>query len=123
MEEEGTLYCYRLDEVTGEVHSFEIDPSEWQLRKHIWNSGRDEYVFWKNLGTNANYNYSVQRRKLDRYISSKVYTFNPDPSHAYDVISKELNAKLKKAKLDVKKYNKMLKMLEANKQSVFRRNK
>ena len=111
----GTLYCYRLDEVTGVISSFEILESEWSIREHFHNHDRDEFVFWKNLGTGANYSYSVQRRTLDKYISNKVYTFDPDPQHAQNIIEEALSAKLKKARLEVKKYTKILKLIQNNK--------
>lgn len=112
MEENGTLYCYRLDEMSGVLSRYEIPSEEWTLHKHKWNTERDEYVFYADLGTGSYYKYGVQRRKLDKFVATKLYTFNPSKLHAVTIVAEMLGSKLAKAQKELNRYTKVLNMFE-----------
>ena len=69
--EEGnvSLYCYKLDESTGEILRYTIDPDQWVLTKHAWNTDRDTFSFYADTGGGKCYRYNVLRRNLDKFVS------------------------------------------------------
>lgn len=50
--------------------------------------------------------------KLDRYLSGYVYSFNPDPAHALDIIRKELEDREQEALSKAKQAQDLLELIE-----------
>lgn len=112
MDDKQSLYCFKLDPVTGVVTRYEVSGAEWTLNRHAWSRGRDEYVFYTDIGTSSRYRYSVQQRNLDRFVSNKLYTFNPDRNAALNIINKALGDKLSQAQREVSKYDMIISLFQ-----------
>ena len=112
MDEQQTLYCYKLNGDTGAIVRYEIPGDQWALIKHKWNRGRDEYRLQADLGTGKYCRYGVRRQNVDKFLSCKIYTFNPDESYAINIITETIASKLSKAQAEVNKYNNLLDLIE-----------
>lgn len=103
-----SLYCYKLDELTGEILRYEISPGQYMITKHSWNTDRDTFSFSADMGTGVYYRYNVLRRNLDKYVSHKVYTFDSDKDHVKSIIMSYLESKLAAAQNDVNRYSSVI---------------
>lgn len=87
-EEKQILYCFKFDDITGEIQRVVIDSySTRQLNS--W--GKILYSF-KVKDIAGGSKTSVVNEKFDRFVSNKVYTFIDDKDRAKKII----NDKLKK---------------------------
>lgn len=67
------LYCYRVNENTGEIRKYTIKDYVEQKRKY---GNTMEYSFKQDLGTGVVYPYYLTNDKLNRYSKEKYFTFN-----------------------------------------------
>lgn len=84
------LYCFKYNEETGEITKIEI--LVYTLETHYW-TGKKTYCFDKPK-INKSYTHEViAEGKLDRYVSGKVFTFNPNLQYVKRIILETLTAK------------------------------
>ena len=107
-----TLYCYKLDELSGEITKFEI--LEYHFKKNAWSDTKDEYCFRADLYERANYPYCVKRNQLDRLVHDKVFTFNPDIDYGVQVIKDTVLDREKTATKELNKYKNLLAKINMN---------
>lgn len=101
------LYCYKVDEVTGQITQYEI--KDYEFHKSVFGSkNHDTWSFRGIISKDCNYRYCIERFKMDRYVSQKVFTFNPSIEYAHNIIKKTINGKIIKAQYEEKKYKELL---------------
>ena len=84
------LYCFKFDDITGEITKIVI--KDYKIKK-INNYNRIGYKFYsKEINKSANY-YFVENSKLDRFVSNKIYTFKDDIDMVRRTIRKTLEEK------------------------------
>lgn len=86
--ETRVLYCFKFDDVTGEIIRIVLD--DYRVRQ-VNSFGKKVYVFKSNEICKGVYHYSVTSDKLDRFVSNKVFTFVDD----LDRVKKIMNDTLK----------------------------
>ena len=94
---EKPLYCFKYNEETGEIIRIEIP--EYTLETHYF-TGKKTYCFDKTKINKSYSHESIAEGKLDRYVSSKVYTFNGDIQNAKRIILDTLIQKRDKSALE-----------------------
>ena len=105
------LYCYKVDELTGLITQYEI--KDYEFNKSAYgNKNHDTWSFRGIISKDCNYRYCIERFKLDRYVSQKVFTFNQSAQYAYDIIKSAIKEKISKAQYEQQKYNELLGKIE-----------
>ena len=107
------LYCYKLDELTGQLAQYKIE--EYSFHKNVYgNKHRDTFQFRGIISEDQNYRYVVERGKLDRYVSQKLFTFNPSIDDAMKKVRKSIEDKRDKSKRECFRYESILRKLGGN---------
>lgn len=84
LENKEPLYCFKLEEESGKIIRYIIP--EWDIR-NINNYGRFNYIFDIPEGMlKSKSKYYLENNKLDRFVSNKLITFNPDEEEAFQLI-------------------------------------
>lgn len=94
------LYRFTLNKETGKINVQVI--TEYDSGKWLSNTGYLKYKengIWKYCYTD----------KMDKFLSGHVYSFNPDPTHAKDIIVEAIGQKLAKAQKEVERWAKVFK--------------
>ncbi len=91
------LYCFKYNEETGEITRIEIP--EYTLETHYW-TGKKTYCFDKPKINKSYSHETIAEGKLDRYVTGKVFTFNPNIQYAKRIILETLTAKYYKAEAE-----------------------
>lgn len=114
MEKLKKLYCFRVDDITGEINRFYI--SEYKLSKNPYkNDSRDIFMFQGQTGgKDEHYRYCVERGKLDRFCTNKLFTFNSSQERATQLIIDCIKEKADKAEKEMKRWNALLMKIERN---------
>lgn len=101
------LYCFKLDDITGKIKKYTITDFKFSKNAYGYET-RDVWQFRGQLGNNDTYRYYVERNKLDRFVTNKLYTLNGDEDRAYQIIMDAIRDKADKAERDMKRYNGLL---------------
>lgn len=94
------LYRFTLDKDTFKISVIEVtdyEEGKWTTREKYWK--------YKVSGT-WHYCYT---RDIDRFKNCHVYSFNPDISHAKDIMIEAIGQKLIKAQTEVERWAKAFK--------------
>lgn len=106
------LYCFKYEEYTGKIIKIVIPEYGISVNRF---TDRKTYHFNKPKINKSDSLYQVPEAKLDRYVSGKVYTFNPSLQNAKIIILETLLAKRDKLYLELKQtYTTVNRFLEAN---------
>lgn len=105
------LYCYKVDELTGQITQYEIKNYDFQEAAY-GNKNHDTWSFRGIVSKDYNYRYCIERFKLDRYVSQKVFTFNSSKEYAHNIIRTAIRGKINKAQYEQQKYNELLNKIE-----------
>ena len=81
------LYCFKFNPNTFEITKWEI--TKYQKRK-VNDCGRVVYTFRNSKISDRTGAYSVENTKLNRFVSNKVFTFNPDEKRVRRIIESTL---------------------------------
>lgn len=87
-----TLYCYKVNKQTGEITKIVID--EYTINPHHHRGNTyiiDNKVYQINK---CDKRIFVPQKKLDKYVSGKVFTFSSDDKIAHKIIFNTLNNKI-----------------------------
>lgn len=103
------LYCFKYDTETSELTKIEIPEYQVEVNKY---TERKNYIFRSQELNKSNSRFNIPERKLDRYISGKVYTFNPDVENIKKLIYSTLEEKRDKAEFEYHKYKDMLRKID-----------
>lgn len=90
-----TLYRFKLDPDTGEITVNEI--TNYDTKEN--SSYRGSYYKYRG---NSVYNY-VKFSNIDRMFCNQVYTFNPNPEHAKQIVLDALYNKVEQSKKQYEK--------------------
>lgn len=82
------LYCFKLNEQSGEVTCIKISKYE---RRCLCEYTQTYALKYKERFTGIK--REIRESNLDKFLNWKVYTFNSDPFHAYEIIRKSLEDK------------------------------
>lgn len=97
------LYCFRVDEITGEIIKYEIPSDKYIFIEHKFNiPNRGIYKFDGSLIDSVERRYSVTEQKIDRFTNNKVFTHNPSIEDAKKFMLDTLEEKIKDAERVVK---------------------
>lgn len=106
------LYCFKYEEDTGKITKIVIPEYGTNIHRY---TGRKTYHFNKPQINKSDRYFQVPETKLDRYVSGKVFTFNPSLQNAKIIILETLLAKRDKLYLELKQtYTTVNRFLEAN---------
>lgn len=88
------LYCFKLEINTNDLkyNITKIEIPEYILKINCFTE-RKCYCFENQFINKSCKHYVVEESKLDRFVSSKVYSFNPDIQNAKEIIFLELENK------------------------------
>lgn len=87
-ENKKPLYCFKLDEATGEIVRYTI--KDWEINT-LNMCGRQRYSFKMPEGMlRSRCKYTFEDHKLGRFVSNKLFTFNPDKEAAIKCIKKTI---------------------------------
>ena len=100
-----TLYCFKYDKENGKLTKIEISEYATRVNKY---TDRKTYYFNKPRINKSSGLYQVPEEKIDRFVSDKVFTFNPDVENAKQIIYSTLEEKRNKAELEYHKYQEEL---------------
>lgn len=106
------LYCFRLDKETGKITRYTIEDYE-DIEVSTY-THRRIFKFVEKLGAKNDYRYTIKHELLDRFVTDKVFTFNPDIDRAYGIINYTIKEKLDKSQTFIDKYTEILHKIEAN---------
>lgn len=96
-----SLYCYKLDEETGEIIKITITPDQYELRKYT----NTKYCWRININ---GYIHHCYEQDLDRFKTWKVYSFKDDIEAAREIFDKELKERRTKAQKEAERYHEVL---------------
>lgn len=100
-----TLYCFRFNRENGQLNRFEI--TDYEVVELSPYTHRRAFKFKANFGTKAVYRHTIKYENLDEFLNDKIITFNSDFEHAKGIIVNSFKAKVKQAKLEVEKYDRL----------------
>ena len=92
------LYCFKYEEDTGKLIKIVIPEYKIDVNRF---TDRKTYLFENPRINKSDRHFTVPEAKLDRYVSSKVYTFNGDKQNAKRIILEELTGKQLQAYTDL----------------------
>lgn len=95
-----TLYCFKLNMVTGEITRTEINSYHTNMDRY---NQKYVYGFKMNFGTKYDYHYRIKEDKLDHFSHDKIFSFDPDIKKAKNIMYVSLKEKQKKAYITEKK--------------------
>lgn len=101
MENKEPLYCYKFIE-SADGTSARLDKyiiTDWRLA--VYSAYSKAYVFNGSYIHSIHRNESIDIKKLDRFVSNKLYTFNPDETYAAKCIENALKEKLHAATMQL----------------------
>ena len=101
----SALYCFKLNEETGEVIKITISPEEFEAK--TWTNNKKYWRF--KLNNQIMYCYE---QNLDMFKNSKVYSFNDDIEAAKKIICQTISDRKTKAEKDLKRYSTLLKKMD-----------
>ena len=112
MDKLKTLYCFRVDDITGEINRFYI--SDYKLSRNPYkNEDRDIFMFQGQTGgKDEHYRYCIERGKLDRFCTNKLFSFNSSQERATQLIIDCIKEKADKAEREMKRNMALLKKIE-----------
>lgn len=84
------LYCFKFNDITGEVTKVVI-PEYKEIA--INNYGKIGYKFISNEINKGSVHYLIENGKLDRFVSNKIFTFHDDSRKACEIMAKTLKEK------------------------------
>lgn len=92
------LYCFKYEEDTGKIiriviPKYKVDTNYYTRRKTYW-------FDTPKINKSDRY-FTVPEAKLDRYVSSKVYTFNGDTQNAKRIILEDITGRQLQAYTDL----------------------
>lgn len=99
------LYCFKYDKENGKLTKIEIP--EYKIITNRF-TDRKTYCFEKPKINKSDSHYQVPEEKIDRFVSDKVFTFNPDVKDVKYIIYDTLVDKRDKAYDEYCKYDKMV---------------
>ena len=100
-----TLYCFKYNVETNTIE-MQVIP-EYDSGSHYPHNRRSYMRFkYNNI---VRYAYDSQ---IDQFKSGRVYTFNPNPIHALNIMTEGLKEKLAKAKREASRYESMIAHIE-----------
>lgn len=99
------LYCFKYDKENCKITKIEIP--EYKISTNRF-TGRKTYCFEKPRINKSDSHYQVPEEKIDRFVSDKVFTFNPDVENVKQIIYSTLEKKRDKGYKDFCKYGDML---------------
>lgn len=93
-----TLYCYKLNDNTGEIQRIEISDYVELTNSYRWErpGGYVEYIYKKDL---------------DKVKNNKVYSFDDNMDNCVDMIYRSLSEKKDKADRELNKYQTVMRQL------------
>lgn len=100
-----TLYCFKYDTETCEISKIKIQRYTVEQNKY---TGRKTYKWSYPRINSVDMHYCLSEQKLDRYVSSKVFTFNPDVENVKQIIYSTLEERKDKAYEEYAKYQEMI---------------
>lgn len=100
-----TLYCFKYDKENGKLTKIEIPEYGISVNKF---TERKTYYFNKPRINKSSGLYQVQEEKIDRFVSDKVFTFNPDVENVKRIILNTICCKRNKAYDEYIKYSEMV---------------
>ena len=100
-----TLYCFKYDKENGKLTKIEIPEYGTSTNRF---TERKTYYFNKPRINKSSGLYQVPEEKIDRFVSDKVFTFNPDVEKVKQIIYSTLEEKRDKAYKDFCKYGDMI---------------
>ena len=104
-----TLYCFKVDDATGDMEKYEITDYEYL------DTGNYQYrPVYRFMSVFSSYKckYSVRVKNIDKYVSHKLFTFNPDTNRAVSLIRKELKRKADAARREMRRYDALSRKIE-----------
>lgn len=105
-----TLYCFKYDKENGKLTKIEIP--EYKIITNRF-TDRKNYCFEKPKINKSYSHYEIPEEKLDRFVSDKLFTFNPDVQRVKRIILNTICCKRDKTKAEYHKYqNEVEKFLE-----------
>lgn len=106
------LYCFKYEEVTGKIIRIVIPKYVIEVNAY---TGRKTYLFKEPKINKYDKHFMVPEAKLDRYVSSKVYTFNGDTQNAKRIVLEDLTSRQLQAYTDLLRWQDTVEtFLEAN---------
>lgn len=100
-----TLYCFKLDELTGMISRTAIEKYK-EYHPSVYFPNKVRYDF--SIGYNS---FSVNGENIDKFVNWKVYSFADDIEKAKKIMSEDLKDRLVKAEKDVKRFSSVIKKL------------
>ena len=100
-----TLYCFKYDKENGKLTKIEIP--EYKIITNRF-TDRKKYCFEKPKINKSYSHYEIPEEKFDRFVSDKLFTFNPDVENAKQIIYSTLEYKRDRAELEYHKYQEEL---------------
>ncbi len=98
------LYCFKLNEETGEIRQFKI--TEYEIGRAHWSNKQSYYRFKINGAT-----FYCYENDLNRFKHSHVYSHSPSLDHAKSIIITEVKKRRAKARREYKKWDNAFKGL------------
>ncbi len=99
------LYCFKYDKENGKLTKIEIPEYGTSVNRF---TERKTYYFNKPRINKSSGLYQVKEEKIDRFVSDKIFTFNPDVENAKEIIYSTLLKKRDKAYDEFHKYDGMV---------------
>jgi hypothetical protein len=99
------LYCFRLNDVTGEITKYII--TDYEHREYGY---RKFYKFTADLGC-RDYVYIVREQNINKFVSNKVFTFNPNVKDAMVKILNTIKNKKNTAEREANRCSKMMDLI------------
>ena len=100
-----TLYCFKYDKENGKLTKIEIPEYGTSTNRF---TDRKTYYFNKPRINKSSGLYQVPEEKIDRFVSDKVFTFNPDVENVKQIIYSTLVDKMNNAHDEYIKYGEMV---------------
>lgn len=105
--EKEILFCYKLDELTGEITQYKI--TEYEFHEGAFgNKKHDCWMFRGVVSKDYNYRHCIERFKLDRYVNQKLFTFNQSMDYGRKIIIDTIMDKAKQAHREEVRYKEIL---------------
>lgn len=104
MEEKQLLYLFKLNEETGEIEQV-------FATLHYEETVVSKYIDTRIYGIDLPYTYGtirVRKENIDKCVNYRVYTFNPDPVHARQIIYNTIYEKKEKTRKELNRWEKVL---------------
>lgn len=112
----NTLYCFKLVDDSNALSIVKYEITDWRINTY----GRQlRYVFPSRYVGQKAKNCSVPKDKLDRFVSDKVYTFNPSQEAAEKIIRDSLVQKVTSLRTQLFSQSVLLDRFENISQSTF----